>query len=100
MLTSAFMPGLSAPRSASIVNLDNVPVWIGEVSVGKSTTVITANDQPSAKFRYGGDGAFVFLHTWQHIAEMRRSALHASQVFLTRILFRASSGIPPVAAGI
>src|SRR3989442_11714361 len=100
MLTSAFMPGLSAPRSASILNLDNVSVWIGEVRVSKSPTVITANDQPSAKFRYGGDGAFVFLHTGQHIAEMRHSALHASEVFLTRTLFRASSRVPPVAAGI
>src|SRR5262245_44216259 len=94
------MPGLSAPRSASILNLDHVAVWIGEVRVSKSTAVITANDQPSTKFRYRGDGAFVVLQTGQHIAEMRRSALYAGQRCLPRILFRASSWVPPVAARI
>jgi hypothetical protein len=98
-LPSAFLSALSGPRSASILNLDHVAVWIGQVSVGSNPTVITAHDQPPAKFRYGGDGAFVVLHTWQHIAEMRHSTLHASQVDLTRILFRASSWVPLLRVG-
>jgi hypothetical protein len=100
VLVSSFLPDLRALRSASILNLDHIPVWIGEVCVGKRTPMITAHDQPSAKCRYRGDGAFVFLHTGQHITEMRHAALHASEVFLTRTLVRASSRVPPVAAGI
>ena len=40
-----------APHSASILNLDHIPVWIGEVRVGKRPTMITADDQSSAKGR-------------------------------------------------
>src|SRR2546423_10100665 len=60
---AAETPDWSAPRSASILNLDHVPIGIGEVRVGKSTPVSTPHDQPSAKCCDGGDGTFVCLHT-------------------------------------
>src|SRR5207237_9318781 len=81
---AAETPDWSAPRSASILNLDHVPIGIGEVRVGKSTPVITPHDQPSAKCCEGGDGTFVCLPTGSHIAAMRRSVLYANLGSLTR----------------
>jgi hypothetical protein len=68
--------------SASVVDLDCVPVGIREIGMRKHAAVIASGEQSAPELTDRCDDAFVLLHVWQHVSEVAQSALHARQIFL------------------
>jgi len=68
--------------SASIVDLDRVPVGIGEIGMRKHAAVIASGEQSAPEFTDRCDDAFLLFYVSQHVSEVANSALHAWQIFL------------------
>jgi len=64
------------------MDLDDISVWIGEISIGEGPSMLASCEQSAAELTDRCDNAFVIFQVWQHVSEMAESALHARQIFL------------------